>query len=60
MTLLKRDSRYIKQAEDLNSNRKAFIERNSFKTAFVKDSLWKEGDILIQDDLAENPKKNKG
>ena len=29
------------QARDLNINRKAFIERNRFKTAFVKDSLWK-------------------
>jgi len=41
------------QANDLNSNRKTFIDRNSFRTAFVKDSLWKEGDILIQKDLAE-------
>jgi len=41
------------QANDLNSNRKAFIDRNSFRTAFVKDSLWKEGDRLIQKDLAE-------
>ena len=45
------------QANDLNSNRKAFIERNSFKTAFVKDSLWKEGDTLIQKDLAETLKR---
>lgn len=39
------------QADDLNANRQNFIERNSFRTAFVKDSLWKEGDILVQEDL---------
>jgi gamma-glutamyltranspeptidase / glutathione hydrolase len=42
-----------KQARDLNSNRSLFIDRNSFTTAFVKDSLWKEGDILVQTALAE-------
>jgi gamma-glutamyltranspeptidase / glutathione hydrolase len=47
----------LSQAEDLNSNRKAFIERNSFKTAFVKDALWKEGDTLIQPALAETLKR---
>jgi gamma-glutamyltranspeptidase/glutathione hydrolase len=40
------------QAASLNGNRKAFIERNLRRPAFVKDSLWKEGDILIQPDLA--------
>jgi gamma-glutamyltranspeptidase/glutathione hydrolase len=45
------------QARDLNINRKAFIERNQFRTAFVKDSLWKEGDTLIQSDLAETLKR---
>ncbi len=46
-----------RQADDLNSNRKSFIGRNSFRTAFVKDSLWREGDILIQSDLAETLKR---
>jgi gamma-glutamyltranspeptidase/glutathione hydrolase len=46
-----------RQADDLNSNRKTFIERNSFKLPFVKDSIWKEGDILIQTDLAETLKR---
>jgi gamma-glutamyltranspeptidase/glutathione hydrolase len=46
-----------RQAEDLNSNRKVFIERNSFRPAFVKDSLWREGDTLIQRDLAETLKR---
>ncbi|HPT21284.1 MAG TPA: gamma-glutamyltransferase [Bacteroidales bacterium] len=46
-----------RQAASLNSNRKLFIERNVAGTAFVKDSLWKEGDILIQNDLAETLKR---
>ena len=41
------------QAQSLNSNRKTFVERNPGHTAFVKDSLWKEGDILKQPELAE-------
>ena len=45
------------QAESLNSNRDAFTERNSVRPAFVKDSLWKEGDIFIQHDLAETLKR---
>jgi gamma-glutamyltranspeptidase/glutathione hydrolase len=40
-------------AEDLNANRKAFLERNSSPIPFVKDSLWKVGDTLVQKDLAE-------
>ncbi len=46
-----------RQAADLNSNRQTFIDRNSVRTAFVKDSLWKEGDTLIQRDLAETLKR---
>lgn len=45
------------QARDLNSNRRLFIERNSLRPAFVKDSLWKEGDILVQTALAETLKQ---
>jgi len=50
------------QANSLNNNRNRFIERNRVKTAFVKDSLWKEGDILRQPVLAKTLKriKNKG
>jgi gamma-glutamyltranspeptidase/glutathione hydrolase len=44
------------QAASLNGNRKAFLERNLRRPAFVKDSLWKDGDILIQPDLAETLK----
>jgi gamma-glutamyltranspeptidase/glutathione hydrolase len=39
-------------ASSLNKNRQTFIERNTRSIAFVKDSLWKEGDILKQPDLA--------
>ncbi len=46
-----------RQADDLNSSREAFIERNSHSTPFVKESLWKEGDTLIQRDLAETLKR---
>lgn len=46
-----------RQADDLNSARETFIKRNSFRTAFVKDSLWKEGDTLVQKDLAETLKR---
>lgn len=46
-----------KQANDLNSVRDSFIAKNAARTSFVKDSLWKEGDILIQKDLAETLKR---
>ena len=41
------------QAISLNGNRKVFIELNHSETAFVKDSLWKRGDLLIQPELAQ-------
>lgn len=41
------------QAASLNNNRENFIRKNKSRTAFVKDSEWKEGDILIQPELAE-------
>jgi gamma-glutamyltranspeptidase/glutathione hydrolase len=40
------------QADDLNSSREQFKVRNQSKLAFVKDSEWKEGDILKQPELA--------
>jgi gamma-glutamyltranspeptidase/glutathione hydrolase len=43
----------MRQADDFNSIHEALIERNSFRPAFLKDSLWKEGDTLIQASLAE-------
>jgi gamma-glutamyltranspeptidase / glutathione hydrolase len=45
------------QAQDLNSYRVRFMEKNSFRPALVKDSLWKEGDNLIQNALAETLKR---
>lgn len=42
-----------KQAESLNMARNRFIERNDHQVPFVKDSLWTEGDTLVQEDLAE-------
>ena len=41
------------QAESFNYNRDNFLKKNKNRPAFVKDSDWKEGDILIQPDLAE-------
>jgi gamma-glutamyltranspeptidase/glutathione hydrolase len=46
-----------RQADDFNSNRPTFVSRNFFKPAFVKDSLWKEGDTLVQKDLASTLKR---
>jgi gamma-glutamyltranspeptidase / glutathione hydrolase len=43
----------IAQAKSLNRNRKIFIDRNPHKTAFVRDSLWKDGEILKQPELSE-------
>jgi gamma-glutamyltranspeptidase/glutathione hydrolase len=41
------------QAESFNYNRDNFLKKNKNRPAFVKDSDWKEGDILNQPDLAE-------
>ena len=41
------------QARSFNGNRKIFQKRNKGGTPFVKDSLWKAGDILKQPDLAK-------
>ncbi len=40
------------QARSLNSYRNGFISKNGAATAFTADSLWKEGDILVQTELA--------
>lgn len=40
------------QASSLNTTKKAFLERNTWHTPLVKDSIWKEGDTLFQPDLA--------
>ncbi|MCX6301591.1 MAG: gamma-glutamyltransferase [Bacteroidia bacterium] len=41
------------QAKSLNENREYFIQKNKNKPAFVKDTEWREGDTLMQPDLAE-------
>lgn len=40
------------QAAGLNSMKKTLMERNGWKSAFISDSTWKEGDLLVQSDLA--------
>jgi len=41
------------QALSLNRNREYFIEKNKNIPAFVRETEWNEGDVLIQTDLAE-------
>ncbi len=41
-----------KQAGRLNSYKESFLKMNDHKVVFVKDDLWKEGDILKQPELA--------
>ena len=45
------------QAASLNRNREYFISKNAVPPAFVRDSTWKEGDILRQPELAETLKR---
>jgi len=40
------------QAKSLNDSRDAFVKVNKHPVAFVKDTEWKEGDLLIQPELA--------
>jgi len=41
-----------KQADGLNRTKEAFIKLNTSTPAFVKETVWKAGDILIQPELA--------
>lgn len=41
------------QATSFNSEREKFLNHNTVIPIFVKDGLWKEGDTLIQKDLAK-------
>jgi len=45
------------QASSFNSNRKDFINFNTSPVAFVKETKWVAGDILIQKDLAKTLKR---
>lgn len=40
------------QAISLNSIKNTLLERNTSPSAFVNDSTWNEGDMLVQPDLA--------
>lgn len=45
------------QASSLNSNKSSFEKNNSDATAFVKNEKWKEGDLLVQPELAATLKR---
>lgn len=40
------------EAKSLNNAKKAFVKYNSIMPVFVKNNEWKEGDTLVQKDLA--------
>lgn len=46
-----------KEAAALNAHRSAFMQYNAQPVAFVKNSLWKQGDTLIQSELAGTLKR---
>ena len=41
----------------LNAHKNNFLKHNKNKIAFVKDNLWKAGDLLLQPELAETLKR---
>jgi gamma-glutamyltranspeptidase/glutathione hydrolase len=45
------------QAASFNSTKKEFLALNTTAVAFVKETEWKAGDILIQNDLANTLKR---
>ena len=45
------------EAEGLNENKNDFLKLNTRPTAFVHDTKWKEGDTLIQTELAATLKR---
>ncbi len=45
------------QAADFNNSRETFLRVNKGKISFTKDQPWKEGDMLIQTDLANTLKR---
>ena len=45
------------QAASFNNTKKEFLELNTSPVAFVKETEWKAGDILIQKDLAKTLKR---
>ena len=47
------------QAEDFNNSRAVFLRNNKNGVAFLKETPWKEGDILVQTELANTLKRIK-
>ncbi len=47
----------VSEAASFNELKQQFIKLNSAAPVFVKNSLWKEGDTLIQKDLANTLKR---
>ena len=45
------------QAASFNNTKKEFLALNTTAVAFVKETAWKAGDILIQKDLANTLKR---
>ena len=45
------------QAEYFNSNRDKFSKNPETKKVFVKENLWKKGDLFFQEDLAKTLKR---
>ncbi len=45
------------QAASFNNTKKEFLALNNSPVAFVKETVWKAGDILIQKDLANTLKR---
>lgn len=47
----------VSQASSFNNTKKEFVALNTSAVAFVKETEWKAGDILIQKDLANTLKR---
>ncbi len=47
----------IAQAADFNESKEVFVRNNKNAVAFVKNTPWKAGDILVQTDLANTLKR---
>ncbi len=45
------------QAQSFNSNKAEFLQMNKWPVAFIKNVAWKEGDLLVQPDLAKTLKR---
>ncbi|HEX8333164.1 MAG TPA: gamma-glutamyltransferase [Segetibacter sp.] len=46
-----------RDASSLNGSQAGFIEHNTQKTVFINSAKWKEGDILVQKELANTLKR---